>query len=176
MLWKGMYRERPDCSRCFQEEAMKLPRDRWPEVERLKRWAAFRGSRKGPWEFKELKEAGLKPKEDGETGAGWSRAWWARRRKRLGKWSSGKPLKDVQLRTEWSLICFIKHWPQRGEWTGMRPELVSAIGCIICVAFSWFLFFLQGLPPLCVKPLGSNGRAVVFSCRHGDLIYVIEIE
>ena len=71
---------------------------------------------------------------------------------------------------------FYKHWPRRGGWIGMGPEMVSASRYIISMASFWFLFFLHSLPPLYIKPLGSNGSAVIFISRHGDVICIIEVE
>lgn len=126
-----------------KEETVKMPPDRWQEVERPKKWAGFRGSKKGHWKFQELKEAWLRPKENGEPGARWSRACGPWKENSWGKKAVGSHWRIFSLRITWSYLCFIKHRPQCREWIGARPEMVLAIGSVICVAFSWFLFFLQ---------------------------------
>lgn len=78
MLWESTYQDTWLSQKVFRKalstgESVKLPPGRWQEVERQK-WTAFGGSKKGHWEFKDRKEAWLKPKENGELGDGSSKA------------------------------------------------------------------------------------------------------
>ena len=62
----------------------KLSPDRWQGAERQKKWAAFRGSKKGHWKFKELKDAwrslgGMGRQEPDDPGP-----WWTTRGKQWG--------------------------------------------------------------------------------------------
>lgn len=69
----------------------------------------------------------------------------------------GSHWRIFSLGVTWSYMCFVKHWPQGGEWIGTRPGMVWAIRYIIWIAFSWFLFFLHSLPPVC-KTIGLQRK------------------
>lgn len=61
----------------------------------------------------------------------------------------------------------------RVDWSEARDGVGSQV---IYVAFFWCLIFLYSFPPLYAKLLGSNGKAIIFSSRHGDIICIPEVQ